>query len=925
MNLLKMSFSGGILILVIMVIRAVAKNRLPKRAFLILWAITFLRLLIPFSVPAVFSAYSLIGQNKLAAESMARAENALGISGAFTGDFGRDKSHTEPSETDLDGDASSRSEASPYSEISLDSEILPGSETSLYAEELPYSTVPSYSGGSKTTGEANIFLPWFIIYLAGMLPCIAFLAVSYWKCLQKFRMSLPVGKGYGIAWLKEHPLKRNVSIRQSDMITAPLTYGLLRPVILMPKTTEWENEERIKYILMHEYVHIRRFDSAAKLIAAVTLCVHWFNPMVWVMYVLYNRDIELSCDESVVRAFGENSKALYANTLIYMEEKRSGLVPFYSSFSKNAIEERITAIMKIKKISVAAIVTAVVLIVGVAALFATSAKSASYEETLKEALTEIPGGEFTKEESEKLFSLWIDDYEEMPVADYREIMNKMADEPEMRGLVDRFFASELVYEIKDDEEAKAMKAFTNYFFDIFVPLTAEKWETREIEGYAIDRNTDVPVDSAVFEYRFSLNIVNAERLTVEEYDSIREKADSALSDILNNYTMEELCDERQMRASLDEQISFLTESLSTENLQVEVAEYYFRPVSSEMLEDLALHDEANKESEDLWEEILSPYIPFGLDWTYISDYNGGDVKMTWQGKEVRGIFDEKESIWITEHTGISTYSADAVELYAVYENGELTGLRPASPEEMADWTAEREESSSRLPEVKESSQRESDEMESERKRLIEEEREATGYPPGTEADYRSLFYLMTPGYENMSVAEFNADLLEWANENFESHERILQDAGLDNYRVNLSKEEKIFVALTVTLSSQENFRMIQSLNTGRPEEVCHSANCYMDKSTKGAWCSLWYRLEYRIMDKKSLKVKERDQCIAGIQKEVDALWEETDLEQFLLMSEEDVAEQLNAIAASYSNDLMNVTITENDIQFEKMDERGYLN
>ncbi len=299
--------------------------------------------------------------------------------------------------------------------------------------------------------------------------------------------------------------------------------------------------------------------------------------------------------------------------------------------------------------------------------------------------------------------------------------------------------------------------------------------------------------------------------------------------------------------------------------------------------------------------------------------------MTWQGKEVRGIFDEKESIWITEHTGISTYSADAVELYAVYENGELTGLRPASPEEMADWTAEREESSSRLPEVKESSQRESDEMESERKRLIEEEREATGYPPGTEADYRSLFYLMTPGYENMSVAEFNADLLEWANENFESHERILQDAGLDNYRVNLSEEEKIFVALTVTLSSQENFRMIQSLNTGRPEEVCHSANCYMDKSTKGAWCSLWYRLEYRIMDKKSLKVKERDQCIAGIQKEVDALWAETDLEQFLLMSEEDVAEQLNAIAASYSNDLMNVTITENDIQFEKMDERGYLN
>lgn len=204
-------------------------------------------------------------------------------------------------------------------------------------------------------------------------------------------------------------------------------------------------------------------------------------------------------------------------------------------------------------------------------------------------------------------------------------------------------------------------------------------------------------------------------------------------------------------------------------------------------------------------------------------------------------------------------------------------------------------------------------------------REATGYAPGTEADYRSLFVLMKPGYENMSVAEFDAALLEWANENYESNERICQDVGLDDYHVNLSEEEKKFATLTFMLSGKENCRMIQSLDTGRPEEACHYANCHMDKSAEGVWCSLWYRLEYRISDKESLKVKERDQCITDIQKEVDALWAETDLEQFLLMSEEDVAEQLNAIAASYSNDLMTVTITENDIQFEKMDERRYLN
>lgn len=824
MNLLKMSFSGGILILVIVIIRAIARNRLPKKVFLVLWAIAFIRLLIPFSIPAVFSAYSLIGQN------------SLGISGVFAGDSETDKSYAGVYEDDLYGDALSQSET------------LSNSEASSYFTVPPYSTVRSYSTASSYIGDShraeniNAVSPWLIIYLAGMFSGVVFLTVSYYKCLQKFRMSLPVDEGYGIAWLEEHPLKRNVSIRQSDMITAPLTYGIFRPVILMPRTTEWKNEEQIKYILMHEYVHICRFDSASKLIAAITLCVHWFNPLIWVMYALFNRDVELSCDESVVRAFGESSKALYANTLIYMEEKRSGLAPFYSSFGKNAIEERITAIMKMKKTSFAATIAAVVLVAGVAALFATSAKSAPYEEALKEALTQIPGEEFTKEESEKLFSLWIDDYEEMSVADYREIMNKMADEPEMIELIDRFSASELAYEIKDDEEAKALMAFTDYFFDVFAPLTAEKWETREFGGYAADRITDVPVDSAVFEYEFSLSIINAEQLKVGEYDAVREEADNALCNILNDYAMEELCDEQQMKASLDKQISLLTEGLSTEALQVEVTEYYFRPVSSEMLEDVALHDESNKESEALWEETLSPYMPFGLEWTYIPD----KIERT-QSEE---------------------------------------------------WK--------------------------ERRDAVEAEREATGYPPGTEDDYRSLFALMTPGYENMSVAEFNAVLMEWANENFESDERIRQDAGLDDYHVNLSEEEKKFAALTVMLSGEENCRMIQSLNTGSPEEACHYVNCYMDKSEEGVWCSLWYRLEYRISHKESLKVKERDQCITDIQKEVEALWAETDLEELLSMSEEDLAEQLNAIAASHSNGLMTVTITENDIQFEKMDERGYI-
>jgi len=93
------------------------------------------------------------------------------------------------------------------------------------------------------------------------------------------------------------------------------------------------------------------------------------------MYILINRDVELSCDERVVRQFGEKSKSSYARTLITMEEKKSNLTPLCNNFSKNAIEERIKAIMKTRKTTVWALVISAVALVGIVVLFATSAKN----------------------------------------------------------------------------------------------------------------------------------------------------------------------------------------------------------------------------------------------------------------------------------------------------------------------------------------------------------------------------------------------------------------------------------------------------------------------------------------------------------------------------------------------------------------------
>jgi len=324
-----MSFAGGILILAVIVIRALAINMLPKKAFNALWGISVVRLMIPFSIQSVFSVYSLMGSHAPGNGLQTIRVLPIGASGQA---------------------------------IPLTSSVL---------------------------NAANAVSTWTVVWAAGVLVCAVFFSLAYWKCRKEFQTSIPVGNDFTENWLSVHQQGRRISIRQSGRFSAPLTYGVLHPVILMPTSTKWENTDSLAYVLAHEYVHIRRFDSIRKLVLIVVLCVHWFNPLVWVMYILANRDIELSCDEAVVRFFGENTKAAYARALISMEETRSGLTPLCSSFSKNAIEERITAIMKIKKTTVFSLVLAGFIVVGTATAFATSANAQQAESVGQGSGTEI--------------------------------------------------------------------------------------------------------------------------------------------------------------------------------------------------------------------------------------------------------------------------------------------------------------------------------------------------------------------------------------------------------------------------------------------------------------------------------------------------------------------------------------------------------
>ena len=366
MDLLTMSLSAAVMIAAIVILRALLIDRLPKTTFLILWAVVLLRLLVPVSVPSAWSVYSLLQPRQQAIQTvqeestvLPQVEPVVSQPSAIT---------TEPVTPAVDSAAGEAEEitATPARQESSSPRVQQSTPT----EQPPQAE-------EKTKPAISLPVePSALIWGVGAAALGLYFVVGYWRATREFDMSLPVEHPFCGEWLRRQkekmPLRRQIRIRQFDRIGTPLTYGVRRPTILLPNQTLEEQPKTLTYILTHEYVHIRRFDCVSKLLLSAALCLHWFNPLVWVMYVLANRDLELSCDEMVLRLLGIENRSAYAMALLEMEEKRSGFGALYSAFGKNAIEERIGAIMKMKKRSLLSAVMAVVLVFTLTACLATS-------------------------------------------------------------------------------------------------------------------------------------------------------------------------------------------------------------------------------------------------------------------------------------------------------------------------------------------------------------------------------------------------------------------------------------------------------------------------------------------------------------------------------------------------------------------------
>ncbi|MBE6724290.1 MAG: hypothetical protein E7576_03680 [Ruminococcaceae bacterium] len=353
MNLFELSVTGAVLIFAVILFRAVGKKRLPMRTFTVLWHVALLRLFLPVELPSPISAAS-IGQRLIRSltGTFSRADSAgaadVPASPAFSGISGGTAFYE-----------SGFTEARPISEAFHTADRI--------AEESVRSTrfAPDWR---------------LIVWIAGAVLILSVFAVLYVRALQRFRQSLPLESDFARDWLAAHSPRRKIEVRRSDRIGSPLTYGVLHPVILLPSDTDLTDTKRLEFILAHELTHIRHFDSLTKLLLALAVSLHWFNPAVWVLYRFFNRDMELACDEAVVRMFGADTRRDYALMLLELVEKKNSPPLPANGFGQVAIRERIGAIMKVRRITWAASLAAVIAVCSITAVFATTAAQEKPEE-----------------------------------------------------------------------------------------------------------------------------------------------------------------------------------------------------------------------------------------------------------------------------------------------------------------------------------------------------------------------------------------------------------------------------------------------------------------------------------------------------------------------------------------------------------------
>lgn len=321
LKLLNMSIAAGWLVVAVVALRLCLKKA-PKAIHCALWALVAIRLLCPFSLE---SSFSLIPEE---------VANGTVVS-EWTDDY--------IDEVDIHHPNS----------VYYDAAIGAGREPISDGEGGYYVVTKHDQLGEPATIENTVVpvLSW--IWLVGVAALLFYAAISYLRIRSRTKVSLN--------W------KDNIWL--SEQVDSPFILGVFRPKIYLPFGM---GEAQIGHVVAHEQAHLSRRDHWWKPLGFILLAVYWFNPLMWVAYTLLCRDIELACDEKVIRDMGAQDKKAYSEALLICSVPRRMIAACPLAFGEVGVKKRITSVLHYKKPAFWLLIIALAATVIVAVCFLTN-------------------------------------------------------------------------------------------------------------------------------------------------------------------------------------------------------------------------------------------------------------------------------------------------------------------------------------------------------------------------------------------------------------------------------------------------------------------------------------------------------------------------------------------------------------------------
>lgn len=223
-------------------------------------------------------------------------------------------------------------------------QVLPPATDQTAVPDTPSTAVSPAEGGTQTatpapaapSGEVTpVQAPRWpavvtVIWAAGCGVCLLWAALSYWRLRRQVAEAVRVEPG----------------VYETDQIPSPFVCGFFRPRVYLPAGLDVADRT---YVLLHERAHLRRWDHRTKVLAWLALSVHWFNPVLWVAYRLFCRDVEAACDQAVIRTFGREDTARYAEALLHLGRRTPLPAVLPLAFGEEDAKHRIRGVLTYKR------------------------------------------------------------------------------------------------------------------------------------------------------------------------------------------------------------------------------------------------------------------------------------------------------------------------------------------------------------------------------------------------------------------------------------------------------------------------------------------------------------------------------------------------------------------------------------------------